>query len=714
MLKLKGYMKPFAAMLLAAVVLLFAQAMCDLNLPNLLSDIVNVGIQQNGIERAAPGQISAGGMALITKFMTGEQKRLTYESYTAAHDGGYILNADTEALDSAFGSAAYALMNTLREMEDSRHGMSGQQAELDMSRMHQLLPMLEMIPQSVVDGAIEQAARMDGLMLNQVGIAFANGFLTEAGVDVRSMQTAYIIRVGLNMLLLALLGGAATITVSLISSRVAAGVARDLRADIFEKVESFSNAEFDRFSTASLITRSTNDVTQIQMLLMFGIRMVCYAPIMAVGGIIMAVGKSAAMSWIIAVAVLAILCVILIVFVVALPKFKLIQKLTDKLNLVSRENLTGMMVIRALGTREHEKRRFDGVNREVTDVNRFVNRVMVTMMPFMMLLMNGVCVLIVWVGAGRIDAAAMQVGDLMAYIQYAMQVIMSFLMIAMMFIFLPRAAVSADRIAEVLETEAGISDPGAPRGFDPKQRGRVEFKNVSFRYGGAEDDALHDITFTAAPGGTTAIIGPTGAGKSTLVNLIMRFYDVTGGELLVGGADVREVRQKDLRERIGYVPQKGVLMTGTVASNLRYGNRAASDAEIAAAAGTAQAEEFISEMPEGFESLISQGGANVSGGQKQRLSIARALVRQPDVLIFDDSFSALDFKTDAALRRALKGHGSTVIIVAQRVNTIMNADQIIVLEHGRIVGMGTHKRLLKTCPQYYEIASTQLSGEELE
>ena len=451
------------------------------------------------------------------------------------------------------------------------------------------------------------------------------------------------------------------------------------------------------------------------MLLMMGIRMICYAPIMGIGGVIMALRKSSSMSWIIALACVLLICLIMVVFVVAMPKFKLIQKLIDRLNLVSRENLNGLMVIKAFGTEEFERNRFDKSNRDLTRVNLFVNRVMVFMMPAMNLIMNGVMLLIVWIGSHQIAQSSMQVGDMMAFMQYSMQIIMSFLMISMMFIMVPRAAVSGDRISEVLETEPSIKDPGSPKPFLDSRKGYIEFKNVSFRYHGADNDVLEDITFTARPGETTAFIGSTGSGKSTLVNLIPRFYDVTSGEILVSGVNVKDVNQHDLHDQIGYVPQKGVLLSGTIDSNLKYGDKDASEEDVMAAATVAQAMEFISQKDEGFESPIAQGGSNVSGGQKQRLSIARALVKKPCIYIFDDSFSALDFKTDAALRSALKKYtgDSTVLIVAQRVSTIMNAEQIIVLDDGRIVGKGTHSELLENCPTYYEIAASQLSKEEL-
>ncbi|GHT97570.1 multidrug ABC transporter ATP-binding protein [Spirochaetia bacterium] len=558
---------------------------------------------------------------------------------------------------------------------------------------------------------------MCSLYLPYLMSRMVNEGIVQTGGD----QMGVIVEIGLLMLTVTLLSGAASILVSFLSTRVAAGVARNLRHDLFNKVESFSSQEFDAFSTASLITRCTNDVTQVQQLLIMGIGMVCFAPVMAIGGIIMALRTSVSMSWIIAVAVMVLLGMVMVVMVVAMPRFKRIQKLVDKLNLTAREILSGLMVIRAFGAQKHEEDRFDGVNKELTSVHLFVNRIMVFMMPVMTLIMNGVSLLVLWVGAHQIAASSMQIGDMMAFIQYAMNIIMSFLMLSMMFIMIPRTAVSADRIAEVLETDIAIKDPENPVRFPasvnptPSATGRVEFNHVSFRYPGADEDALSDISFVAEGGETTAIIGSTGSGKSTIVNLILRFYEVSQGSIVVDGTDIRTVTQEALRAKIGYVPQKSVLFSGTIAFNLKYGKKDASAADIEDAAEIAQSMDFIKEKPEQFEALMAQGGANVSGGQKQRLSIARALVKEPEILIFDDSFSALDFKTDSVLRRALreKRAGVTRIMVAQRVGTIMNAEQIIVLDQGRIVGRGTHRELLKTCPEYYEIASSQLAKEEL-
>lgn len=729
---LTKYLKPFALGLLLAIALLFAQAMCDLNLPNYMSDIVNVGISQSGIENASPDAVSQNGMALAAFFMSEEEKKLAEDSYVLSEKEDYsqdypkaeesfyvkkdIPKETEERLGAAFGSSAAAFIYVIQDMGEGGQGETGEDmtASINISEVYQVIPMLSSIPAEQIAAAKERAGD-GGMLSNSIGIMFAKAFYEELGADLKGMQSSYIIRIGLYMLAIAFAGGAASMLVGFISSKIACGAARDIRNDLFAKVESFSNDEFDRFSTASLITRCTNDVTQIQMTTAFGIRMLCYAPIMGVGGVYMAIQKSSSMSWIIAVAVIALIGLVLTVASIALPKFKLLQKLVDKLNLVAREALSGLMVIRAFGRSGYERRRFDDVNKDLTAANLYVGRLMVIMMPLMMLIMNGVTLIIVWVGAHAISEASLQIGDMLAFMQYAMQIIMSFLMLSMMFIMLPRAAVSGERVREALEAEISITDPESPKEFDGSKKGLVEFKNVSFRYHGAEDDALSDITFMAKPGETTAIIGSTGSGKSTVANLILRFYDVTGGQILVDGADVREVRQSDLRAKIGYIPQKGNLLSGTVASNLRYGRDEATDEEIAEAADIAQASGFINDKPDKFDTEISQGGTNVSGGQRQRLSIARAIAKKPEILIFDDSFSALDFKTDAALRKALgsKIKDVTRIIIAQRVGTIMNADNIITLDDGKIVGMGTHAELIKNCPEYLQIASSQLSKEEL-
>jgi ATP-binding cassette subfamily B protein len=518
------------------------------------------------------------------------------------------------------------------------------------------------------------------------------------------------------MLAIALVCGAAAVLIGFLSSRIAAAVARDLRHDVFSKVESFSGLEFDSFSTASLITRCTNDITQIQMLLGMGIRMIFFAPIMGIGSIIMALQKSVSMSWILALSVVILIGLVLSIMSVVTPRFKIIQQLVDKLNLTARENLSGLMVIRAFGAQEYERARFDGVNRELTGINLLVNRIMAGMWPAMTLIMNGVTLLIIWVGARYIAVSELQVGDMMAFMQYAMHVIFSFLFMSMMFITIPRTAVSAGRIADVLETKVSIQDPPQPQEFSGEMKGRIEFRDVSFRYPGANQDALSGLNFTVREGETTAIIGPTGSGKSTIAGLILRFYETTRGSITLNGIDLRDLSQKNLRSRIGYVPQKSVLLSGPVSFNLRYGNKDASPEELEEAAAISQALDFIREMDGGFEAALAQGGANISGGQKQRLSVARALVKNPEVLIFDDSFSALDFKTDTLLRRALdeKRAGITRIVITQRVGTIMNAEQIIVLDEGRIAGMGRHRELLRNCPEYLEIASSQIPGEEIQ
>ena len=552
-------------------------------------------------------------------------------------------------------------------------------------------------------------------MINQMAVISVKAEYTALGMNTETLQTNYIIQTGILMLLITLLSGTCTIIVGFLSARTAAGVSRDLRRSVFQRVESFSSAEFDKFSTASLITRSTNDITQIQMVVIMVMRMVIYAPIIGVGGVIRAIGKSASMWWIIALAVVILLGLILTVFVIALPKFQSIQKLIDRLNLVTRENLSGMMVIRAFNMQNFEEKRFDKANTDVTSTLLFINRIMVIMMPVMMMVMNGLVLLIIWVGAHQVADSKMQVGDMLAFMQYAIQIVFAFLMLSIMFIILPRAAVSADRVADVLETKPSIHDPEKPKQFPEPFHGTVEFRDVCFRYPGAEEDVLHNITFTAKPGQTTAFIGTTGSGKSTIVSLIPRFYEVTDGEILIDGIDIREVTQHELRTKIGFVPQKSSLFSGTIESNLLYADEQASAEELKQATDIAQASEFIFEKPEGMQTEVAQGGMNVSGGQKQRLSIARALVKKAPIYIFDDSFSSLDFKTDAALRKALreKVAGSTLFIVTQRISTIMKSEQIIVLDEGKIAGKGTHAELMKTCVVYQGIATAQLSKEEL-
>jgi len=733
-------------MILLAVALLFVQANAELALPDYLSRIVNNGIQQGGVESVLPSAIRQSEMQRLALFLSAEDQAALLAHYTLVdaqspdyavwvekyptlaqeplYVAGDIDPATREALTPALSQAWVAVSTIEQIMADPSKAaaLGGGFGGFDISKLPQgvdLFMVLEQLPAAQIAQMKtmmqERFATLGESMLEQVAIRAVKAEYTALGVDAEAMQTGYILRVGGQMLLLTLVAVACTIAVGFLAARTAAGLARDLRQAIFEKVESFSSAEFDQFSTASLITRTTNDVTQIQMVTTMMIRMVIYAPIIGVGGIIRAMSKGSSMWWLIAIAVAILLSLIAIVFSIVLPKFRSIQKLVDRLNLVAREHLSGMMVIRAFNMQDFEKARFDQANRDLTATMLFINRVMVIMMPLMMLVMNGLSLSIIWVGAHQVAEATMQVGDMMAFMQYAMQIVMAFLMLSMMFIMLPRASVSADRIADVLETEPSIRDPETPQTFPTPFKGTVEFRHVSFRYPGADTDVLHDIAFTAQPGQTTAIIGSTGSGKSTVVNLIPRFYDVTEGAILIDGVDIRAVTQHDLRDKIGYIPQRGTLFSGTIESNLRYADEEADAETLRWAADIAQATEFIDARPEGLDAEIAQGGDNVSGGQKQRLAIARALVKKPPIFIFDDSFSALDFKTDAALRRALKQYtgDSTLLIVTQRVATIKNAEQIIVLEEGKMVGKGTHRELMATCATYQEIALSQLSKEEL-
>ena len=738
--KMKRYAKPYLCKLLAAVLMLFGQAMLNLELPNVMSDIVNEGIQKGGITESAPQAVSAEGMELMELFMSEDEKALVEENYTRLSlesstekadalrktypqlgDADYYrkaVDAETGAqLDRAFANAGYAFVLVMQEHMSGENATTetGATATFDLEQLAQVLPMLRMLPAESLETARAQAAATPESTTAQTAAVFCKAFYTQLGADTDAIQTRYILWTGLKMLGLCVLILGCAIGAGWCLSRMGAGVARDLRRDVFQRVTTFTNNEMDQFSTASLITRTTNDVTQVQQFLTMGLRMMCFAPIMGVGGLIMALRKSVSMAWIIGIAVLFVLCLILTLFIVALPKFKKMQDLIDRLNLVSRENLSGMMVIRAFATQDFEEKRFDKANRDLTSNTLFVNRSMATMMPLMMLLMNVVSLTIVWVGAHQIAQSSMQVGDMMAFMQYAMHVIMSFLFISMMFIMVPRASLSAERSHEVLATPSTVLDPEQPAHFAQPLRAAVEFKDVSFRYAGASENVLEHISFTARPGETTAFIGSTGSGKSTLVNLIPRFYDVTEGSIAIGGTDVRAVTQHELRDVIGYVPQKGLLLAGDVKSNLCYGDEQADEETLHRAAEVAQADEFIRALEDGYDTAISQGGTNVSGGQRQRLSIARALVKKPPIYIFDDTFSALDFKTDAKLRKALGGYtgNATVLIVAQRVSTIMHAQQIVVLEEGRVVGIGTHAELLKSCPTYREIAQSQLTKEEL-
>lgn len=721
MLRLARYLKPFLLMVVATVFLLFIQAITDLSLPDYMARIVNIGIQQGGIEDAVPRAIRQSEMDRLTLFMNEDQQALVFQYYALvdkqspdykthvkdypalADQPVYVLGSvsgeDIDRLNPILGRAFLALSGAERAADG---GTAVDPSTLPAEARQQILDMIERSYAATGTRGMIQAA-----------VPTIKAEYVALGVDTDSLQNRYIVKAGLLMLLLALVSAVCTVIVGLLSAWTAAGVARDLRRDLFKKIESFSNSEFDKFSTASLITRSTNDVTQVQMVIIMLLRIACFAPIMGIGGIIKAMNTGAAMWWIIALAVAALLTVIVVLFSVALPRFRIIQSLIDRLNLVTRENLSGIMVVRAFNAQSFEEARFDRANKELTDTSLFINRAMASMFPLMMIIMNGLSLLIIWVGAHQVAKSAMQVGDMMAFIQYAIQVVMSFFMLSIMFIILPRASVSGSRIADVLETEPTIRDAKQPQRYSEPFDSTVEFRHVSFRYPGAEADVLHDLNFVARPGQTTAFIGSTGSGKSTLINLIPRFYDVTEGAILVNGIDIREVTQHDLRARIGYMPQTATLFSGTIESNLRYADETASPEDLALAAEIAQASSFIAENGAGMAAEISQGGGNVSGGQRQRLSIARALVKNAPIYIFDDSFSGLDFRTDAALRRALKERtrSSTVLIVTQRVSTVMNADQIIVLDEGKIVGKGTHSELLANCEIYREIAMSQLGME---
>ena len=720
--------------LLAIVAILIVQAYCDLSLPAYTSDIVNVGIQQGGVEDHIPDAISAEDMETLLLF-------------TSEKDGKTVLSA-YEKDDKTYEEQAYVLKDTVKEDTDRTEKLSGilaapmmmaagfesgsdMTADIEEQLKAQLPPemisedmtvldILKMMPQEQKQAFVSEIEKkteeLPDTITEQAAVNYVKEAYADLGIDMDELQFRYLFSTGAKMIGLAFLGMVASVLVGFLASRVGAAAGRDLRGRVFKKVVGYSSNEFDHFSTASLITRSTNDIQQVQFIIVMLLRIVLYAPILAIGGIVQVFQTNVSMSWIIGLAVVLIALVVLVLFAVAMPKFKSLQKLVDKVNLVMREILTGLPVIRAFSTEKHEEKRFDKANMDLMKTNLFVNRAMTFMMPIMMLIMNGISVLIMWSGAKGINDGQMQVGDMMAFIQYTMQIIMGFLMICMLSVMLPRAAVAADRVDEVLSSRTVIHDPKTPKKFEEKQKGVLTFDHVSFKYPGADENVLEDITFTAKPGETTAIIGSTGSGKSTLVNLIPRFYDVTDGSIRLDGTDIREVTQHDLRDKLGYVPQKGLLFSGDIASNIMFGNPEGGGQEMKEAAQIAQATEFIEAKPNKYESPISQGGSNVSGGQKQRLSIARAIAKRPEVFIFDDSFSALDFKTDVALRKALKKRTkeSTVLIVAQRISTILNAKQIIVLDDGKIAGIGTHKELLRNCEVYKQIAASQLSEKELQ
>lgn len=746
MMRLAKYTKPYLIMLLISIVLLFAQANFDLALPDYLSRIVNTGIQQGGVENAVPQAIRQSQMDRVLIFVDAEVKNSVLADYTLmdknspdyekyveeypalANEAIYVLNdidqTEIDRLNPIMGKALLTVSGIEQVLADPSKAaqMGGAFGNFDLSKLPPGMDAFTLLGQlpaeqllKIKDSINSQFEALGDNMIAQAAVVAVKAEYKALGMDMDKLQNRYIVNVGGWMLLLTLLSAVCTIIVGYLSARIAAGMGRDLRRDVFQKVEGFSSTEFEHFSTASLITRTTNDITQIQMVIMIMVRMVFYAPLMGIGGVLKVLSKDSPLAWLIVVAVMMLISLILIVVSIAMPKFKIIQKLVDRINLVARENLSGIMVIRAFNMQEFEEKRFDKANEDLTAISLFINRVMVVMMPLMMLIMNVLLLAVIWFGARQVADANMQVGDMIAFMQYAMQIMMAFLMLSMLFIILPRASVSADRIAEVLETEIHIHDPKEPKKFPKSFRGTVEFRNVSFRYPGADEDVLHDISFTAQPGQTTAFIGSTGSGKSTIISLLPRFYEVTGGSILVDGIDIREVTQHDLRDRIGYVPQKGALFSGTIESNLLYADKNATVEMLESAIEIAQAKEFVTSSPDGMAMEIAQGGSNVSGGQKQRLSIARALVKKPPIYILDDSFSALDFKTDAALRRAFKekAANSTLLIVTQRVSTIKNAEQIIVLDEGRIVGKGTHRELMESCEPYQEIAMSQLTREEL-
>ena len=763
MTKLFKYLKQSWVAIFTILILLALQATTELSLPTYTSNIVNVGIQQSGIENATIKAIRESEMNKLTTFMNDSDKEKVLDNYKLVNKDNlskeefnnykkeypvikkeslYVLSTkdkDTiDKLSNILSKPMLIVYNMENSSEDNKisdsmiskmTGQNNMSANMNKSQMAKFMDdngdfdifaYINAMPKEqkkeMLSQIDEQFVNLPDAMLGQGAIKFVKAEYKAMGVDIDSIQMNYIFVTGLKMIGITIISVICSITVGFIAARVAATLGKNLRAMTFKKVMNFSKKEISEFSTASLITRSTNDIQQIQQMMVMMLRMVFFAPFMAIGGIIKALSTNLSMSWIIGLGVVCVFGIVLVMFTVVMPKFKILQNLVDRLNLVTREILTGLGVIRAFSNEKFEEDRFDVANKDLTKVNMFVNRMMSCMMPAMMLIMNLISILIVWVGAKNIDLGNMQVGDMMAFIQYTMQIVMSFLMISMVSVMMPRAAVSANRIDEVLTTDISIKEIDKVEEFNDNKKGLVEFKNVSFQYPDADEKILHDISFTAKPGQTTAFIGSTGSGKSTLINLIPRFYDVTEGEIKVDGVNIKNASIHDLRERIGYVPQKGVLFSGTIDSNIKYGNKTASKEVVETASRVAQATEFIDSKPDRYETPIAQGGSNVSGGQKQRLSIARAIAKEPEIYIFDDSFSALDFKTDAKLRRALKEDtgDATVLIVAQRISTILHAEQIVVLDQGKIVGIGNHKQLLKNCEVYKEIALSQLSKEELE
>lgn len=738
MIKLRKYAYKYWMFIILCIGFVFVQSQSELALPDYMSQIVTNGIQAGGFDTSIADVLSEDTYHHLLIFASNDDKKIIESSYTfVEHDeldkdiqenfpklkNAYLLKDDLsnekrDELENAL-MKPMLMVSSIDSMDKDSKEYKEKFGQLPEGvDVYQAFSMMDEKTKSEMTKEID--TQIDAMGESTMLIGAGNGVKNEyisLGVDVDAIQTHYILISGLKMLGIALIGSLAAMLSALFSSRVGAGVARDLRKAVFEKVESFSNAEFNKFSTASLITRTTNDITQVQMLMIMLLRIVLFAPMMGIGALVKALTHSTSMTWIILMILVVISIVLFVLIKVVMPKFKVIQSLIDRLNLTMRENLSGVLVIRAFGNEKHSEERFDKANDDLTKVNLFVNRAMATLMPIMMFIMNIATVLVVWEGSKQLDLGAIAIGEMMAFIQYAMQIIMSFLFIAMIFIMIPRASVAASRVYEVLSTDLKIKDPQTPKEFDNNKKGLVEFKDVTFKYPGAHEAVLSHITFTAQPGKTTAFIGSTGSGKSTLINLIPRFYDVTEGEVLVDGVNVRDVNQHDLRELIGVVPQKGVLFSGTIRSNLQYGAPDASDEELNEVIRISQAKEFVDQKPQGLDEPISQGGTNVSGGQKQRLAIARALAKNPEILIFDDSFSALDFKTDATLRKELnqltKKTQNTVLIVGQRIASIMDADQIIVLDNGKIVGKGTHDELMKDCQVYQEIAYSQLSKEEL-
>lgn len=731
--KLFKYLKTYWKMAFVILLVLLVQVYCDLSLPSYTSDIVNVGIQQAGVDDKIPEAISEEEMEKVLLFVQADDRQTVLDAYekdeNTYNQTVYVLKKniqDNEEKTEELEEILSVPMMMTAGFEQGSDTTAKIEEQLRANIPAEMLPkdatvfdILKMLPEEqlsqMTDKMKDQMDDMPDTIIEQAGISYIKTAYEDLGMDMNQIQFHYLFVTGGKMLALALLGMLASVLVGLLASRVGASTGRDLRGRVFRKVVGFSNNEFDQFSTASLITRSTNDIQQIQMLIVMLLRIVLYAPLIAIGGIYKVFQTNVSMSWIIALAAILIVLVVSVLFIVAMPKFKIMQQLVDKLNLVTREILTGLSVIRAFSTEKHEEERFDKANRDLTKTNLFVNRAMTFMMPVMMVVMNAISVLIVWTGAHGINDGQMQVGDMMAFIQYTMQIIMGFLMLCMISVMLPRAAVAAERVDEVLTSKTIIKDPEQPKYLPKKTEGVLKFNHVSFKYPGADEDVLEDIDFTAHPGQTTAIIGSTGSGKSTLVNLIPRFYDVTEGSITLDGIDIREITQQELRSKLGYVPQKGVLFSGTIGSNIMFGNPDGNEQDMEEAAKIAQATEFIDTKSKKYDSTISQGGGNVSGGQKQRLSIARAIAKHPKLFIFDDSFSALDYKTDVALRKALKEKtsDSTVLIVAQRISTILHAEQIIVLDDGKIAGVGTHQELLKNCEVYQQIAASQLSEAEL-